>query len=555
MKNIFTMALCLLNIVVIYAQSPDWNWAKGATGTNDDVGTSIGVDSNGNSYVTGYYDSPTILFGTYTLTNAGSRNIFIVKYDANGNVLWAKSAGGIGDDIPGCITVDEDGNSFITGRFYSPAITFDTIVLQNIGCSDVFVVKYDASGNVVWARSSVGSSDAWGRGISLDVMGNIYVTGLFCAPSITFSAITLTCIGNSSVFVTKYDASGNVLWAKSAGGSMDYAYNWAYDICTDEVGNSFVTGFFQSWTITFDTITLTNNNNGTSDLTSDIFIVKYDTYGNVIWAKSAGGTDYDNGNSISIDSDGNAYLAGNFWSSSVTFDTITITTDTTASIFVAKYNPAGNVQWVKATVGSYGCAIHTDSTGNSYLSGDYYGSTITFGTKTLTSIGGSDVFIVMYNTSGDVLWAKNVGGISGDYGRAVTADATGNSYITGFFTSPVINFDTITIQNTMNSGFSQDFFIAKLKDIVTTIPEEYSNTHEVDIYPNPADNKITITTNGNLCGETIINILNFNGEQIMHDKFTSRNQLELDVSALVNGIYFLKIQTKMGVKVKKLVIQ
>ncbi len=547
------MIICfVINVLSVSAQSQEWKWAKSGAGTSDDTGGGIALDANGNSYVTGYFDSPTISFGAYTLTNSGTRNIFVVKYDAGGNVLWAKHAGGTGDDIPGCIAVDAGGNAFVTGRFYSPAITFDTIVLHNVLGADVFVVKYDPSGNAVWAKGSGGTGDNWGRGICLDGAGDVFVTGLFGSPGITFGTVTLTCAGNSGVFITKYDASGNVVWAKSAVGGLDIGYNWGYSICADAAGNELVTGFFQSPAINFGNITLTNNSN---ILTSDIFLAKYDSYGNVIWAKSAGGTNYDQGGSISTDTAGNAYLAGEFWSGTITFDTITITTDTSAYIFVAKYNPAGDVLWVRAIKGSYECFVHADGAGNSYLAGDFYGPTITFGTKTLTSSGGDDVFVVKYNTTGDVLWAKKAGGTSGDYCRSINADAAGNAYITGFYTSAVIQFDTISLHNTSGNGFSQDFFVARLNDIVTTIPGEAVPADGMVIYPNPAGRRIIINGNGKIHGETMITVLNSRGEQIMHQQFTSQDIMEMDVTNLDCGLYLLQLRTKSGVEVKKLVIR
>jgi len=554
-KIIFLIATILLNSILTLAQAPYWEWAKSGTGTSDDTGQSIGVDASGNSYVTGYFDSQTISFGNHILTNAGSRNIFLVKYDPNGEVIWATSAGGTDNDIPGCIAVDANGNSYLTGRFYSPTITFDTIVLYNDAGSDVFVVKYDESGNVLWARSSVGSADDWGRGISLDPFGNVYIAGGFGAPNITFGPYTLTCVGDGNVFVTKYDIYGNVLWAKAAVGDIGIGYNWANSICSDTDGNSLVSGFFQSPTITFDTITLMNANN---DLSSDIYIVKYNSIGNVIWAKSVGGIDADVASSISVDSDGNAYMAGRFRSPYLTFDTITITNDSGYmynNIFVAKYNPEGNVLWVRAAERSNGCVIYTDSVGNSFLTGDFPGPTITFGSTTVTGSGGTDVFLVKYNASGDVLWAKCAGGAGGDYSRGVSADAIGNPYITGFFTSLIANFDTISLQNTSNSGYSQDFFIAKLNDVINSIPEEPFSFNNFRIYPNPANNKITIKTNRNIQDETVIHVLNINGEQILTYKFQSRNNFEMNVSTLKSGIYIVKIQTNVGVEIKRLLIQ
>ena len=101
---------------------------------NDDEGEKISTDASGNVYITGYFKSPTITFGTTTLTNNSTANdadIFVVKYDSAGTVIWAKSAGGTGNDFGNGISATGDGNVYITGQFASPTITFGTTTLTN----------------------------------------------------------------------------------------------------------------------------------------------------------------------------------------------------------------------------------------------------------------------------------------------------------------------------------------------------------------------------------------------------------------------------------------
>ena len=134
--------------------------AKSAEGTYYDYGRSIAVDANGNSYVTGYFYSSTITFGLTTLTNSGVySDIFVVKYDSSGNVVWAKNTGGTNEDKGYGIAVDAIGNSYVTGWFSSSTITFGSTTLTNSGSDDIFVVKYDSSGNVMRAKSAGGTSN------------------------------------------------------------------------------------------------------------------------------------------------------------------------------------------------------------------------------------------------------------------------------------------------------------------------------------------------------------------------------------------------------------
>jgi len=256
-KKIFTLAAAIT--FSVHAFSQNWQWARGSTGGGNQEGYDVAADDFGNVFVTGYYgNAPTITFGTTTLTNAGTFDIFLAKYDGAGNLVWAKSAGGPDGEVGYSVATDASGNVFLTGFFKSPTITFGSITLTNanpLGGEDVYLVKYDAAGNVLWAKSAGGTGWELAYGATTDAAGNVFITGNFGSSTITFGTTTLTNTGGYDFFLVKYDASGNVIWAKSAGGTGgDYGYN----VATDASGNIFATGNFTSPTLTFGTTTLTN---------------------------------------------------------------------------------------------------------------------------------------------------------------------------------------------------------------------------------------------------------------------------------------------------------
>ena len=178
--------MLIFELGISYGQSPTYLWAKRAGGTDTDKGSSVATDANGNILVTGVFYSSSITFGTTTLTNAGGSNMYIAKYDAGGNVLWAKSAGGTDSNGGYSIATDANGNIFVTGEFRNSSITFGTTTLTNAGYYDIFIVKYDVGGNVLWAKSTGGTDWDEGRSVASDANGNILVTGIFVSPSITF---------------------------------------------------------------------------------------------------------------------------------------------------------------------------------------------------------------------------------------------------------------------------------------------------------------------------------------------------------------------------------
>jgi len=436
---------------MVYAQYPEFVWAKRAGGANIDYGYGIATDCFDNSIITGAFQG-TATFGTTTLTSVDDEDIFIAKYDTSGNILWAKQAGGINVDVGCRIAADCYGNIFITG-YFRKTVTFDSITLNEVGgkgFSDIFIVKYDMLGNVLWAKQAGGNLDDGGIDIDTDESGNIIVTGCFQG-TVTFGLITLTSTGKSDFFIAKYDASGNVLWAKQAGGKYD---DYGCGIAIDGSGNSLVTGFFQD-RITFGTIAL-NAAGGKYD--RDIFVAKYDASGNVLWAKQAGGTLYDSGMDITTDRAGNSIVTG-YFRGTTTFDAITLTSAGYEDIFIAKYDVSGYILWAKSAGGDstdVGKGIVADNAGNIFLTG-YFRNTAYYDDISLKSSGESEIFVTKYDESGNITWVERAGGTDDDKGESIAIDHLGNCMIIGNF-SRTANFGSTSLK----SSGKDDIFITKI---------------------------------------------------------------------------------------------
>ncbi|MDD3632303.1 MAG: SBBP repeat-containing protein [Candidatus Cloacimonetes bacterium] len=196
----------------------------------------------------------------------------------------------------------------------------------------------------------------------------------------------------------------------------------------------------------------------TSGGSNDIFVAKLDSSGNWLWAKKAGGTGSDYSCSIATDSSGNSFVTGYFYGTA-SFGSITLTSSGSADIFVAKLDSSGNwlgVQKAGGTSGDMGYSIATDSSGNSYVTGAFAG-TASFGDINLTSSESYDIFVARLDSGGNWLWAQRAGGTSADYGFSIATDPSGNSYVTGYFQGTASFGDT----NLTSSG-SADIFVAKL---------------------------------------------------------------------------------------------
>jgi hypothetical protein len=327
--------------IVKYDSSGNVLWAKGAL----TLANSTAADALGNVYVVGSFYWLTLTLGSFTLTNTDTSgffaDIYIVKYDASGNVLWAKSIGSTGQDEIASIATDPMGNIFVSGSFgYTTSITIGTNTITNATNNngwgyDIFVAKYDANGNVIWAQGAGGAgSNDYILGVSSDASGNVFITGKYYTPSITFGSTTLYNTDTSSTnvsfdsFVVKYSAAGNMLWAKGIGGT---GWDYGNGITNDTDGNVYIVGIYSD-TISFGSFNLSNTNFGAFN----IFVVKYDPLGNVLWAKQAGGVDNDYGNSISLDVYGNIFITGTYTSPQMVFGTDTINNSGGYQMFLAK---------------------------------------------------------------------------------------------------------------------------------------------------------------------------------------------------------------------------
>ena len=318
-----------------------------------------------------------------------------------------------------------------------------------------------------WAKSIGSSNSDKGYSIAVDASGNVYTAGIFKG-TVDFDpgsgTTNLTSAGNDDAFISKLDASGNCIWAKSFGGT---GVDLANSIFIDAIGNLYVTGAFQG-TVDFDPGSSTNNL--TSIGSPDAFIIKLSGSGNFIWAKQFGGTIRATGNSIKVDATGSVYTTG-FFEGTVDFDPGSGTTNFTSinigDAFISKLDGSGNFIWAKqlgGTSGTQPSSIFVDATGNVYTTGSF-GGTTDFdpgsGTYNFMVAGwGGDTYISKLDISGNFVWAKQMVGSAYAGGSSITVDASGNIYTTGTYIGGV-DFDPGPGIYNLSSGGSTAF-ISKL---------------------------------------------------------------------------------------------
>ncbi len=378
------------------------------------------------------------------------------KLDENGQVVQEETAWGEGISFP--------GNNW--------AMYFNHTVQSN-----------PENGELIWAKRAGGTSFDEGYGITTLSDNSTVVTGGFYGPA-TFgpgepNQTVLTSAGYSNnVFIARYNPDGTLAWAKGAEGTPSSNRNYCYGITTLSDDSTVVTGWFYE-SVTFgpgepNQTILSCTGGGLWDC--DIFIARYNPDGTLAWVKRAGGTSYDEGNGITTLSDNSIVVTGQFYASA-TFGSgepnQTILTLTSHSdIFVARYNPNGTLVWAKQAGGTYGNGaawgrgITTLSDNSTVVTGEFNGPA-RFGTgepnqTVLTSVGGNDIFIARYNPDGTLAWAKRAGGVSsgGDGCCSITTLSDNSTVVTGFFEGPATFGSGEPNQTVLASAGWQDIFVA-----------------------------------------------------------------------------------------------
>lgn len=443
-----------------------------------DRGRSIAIDAQGNTYITGMF-AGTLDFdpgsGVEILTSAGVSDAFFAKYDNQGNYLFAKAIGGVTGEEGLGIALDDSGCIYIVGIFsgkadFDPGA--DSVFLINTGSIDMFLAKYSASGDYIYAKSVGGQKGSYTRGysITVDKTGNTFICGSFSGntdfdPGPDTAMLITT--GETNTFFLRYDAQGNYVFAKSF---VSFSLNTGFDIATDSLHNIYVTGSFYALT-DFDP------GSGRAYLSSagysDIFFAKYDQAGNYIYAKRMGSAGSDYGSGIAVDGSGNVFLTGTF-ENTVDFDpdpadSANLIAAGRSDIFVAKYNPEGSYVYAKAVGGiedEDSPHISSDGLGNVYVTGTYQG-TADFdpgsGSVNFTSTGGNDIFIAKYDNNGNYVYARTMGSTAvTEYGYGIAADGSGNVYITGSIAGTAnFNLGGDSSNSIITASNSDDIFFAK----------------------------------------------------------------------------------------------
>jgi hypothetical protein len=425
---------------------PEFVWARQARQAGQTVensGRGIALDGQGNVYVSGYFGG-TATFGQTNLTSKRYVDMFVAKYDSAGNVLWVWQAGGEGDYRGYDIAVDAVGNSYVAGTFCCRSVAFGNTNLTaapGVGGEpgDTFIAKYDTDGNLLWVRNhqsiNIGLGDL---SVAVDGAGNAFLTGEFKS-TVSFGSQAVTSRGGWDTFVVKYGSQGNVIWARSGGGTSD---DFGLDVAADAIGNVYVTGTVGA-TATFGSTNLINPSGNALN-----FVAQYDSAGNLLWVLGEAG-----GSTIAVDESGHFYTAG---------------TDLMGRTMVLdEYDSAANLLWrhqaqvrpslVSSSPLVNGLRLAPNGASGLFLVGTFRGAA-DFGATNLVSSDASylDLFVSRYDGTGQVLGIKQVAMNHYLSYPTIAVDAVGNAYVTGSF------YGRTSFGSTILTGDVPTIFLARM---------------------------------------------------------------------------------------------
>lgn len=460
-------------------------WARQIGSDTLEVVNAVASDVQGNVYMTGFFYKTTDFdpgAGIFNLTPAGSKDIFVLKLDSNGNFVWAKRIGANLIDEGADIVIDAQGDILLSGYFYG-TVDFD----PNAGVYNItslagytsFITKLSANGDFLWAKALQGFGSNAATALTIDSNNEMLLSGYFYS-TVDFDpnagSFTLTATGQKDVYLLKLAANGDFIWAKSMGGSSN---DQPLQSIVDNDGNVYTIGDFDAsgdFDPSSNTFTLTGG--GT-------FITKLASDGSFLWAKALNTKLEGNvGKLMVLDPNNFLYIAGTFMN--------TVDFDPNVSVY--------NV------------------------------------TSTTPNI--TDAYILTLQSNGDFVNIVHTKGIGVERGQSLSKDIAGNIYLSGIF-SMSCDFGINTSPYILNTPIlnNRAFFMLKLNNLSTSI-EHKPTAQTLSVYPNPAQDKVFFQADAQQFPLTI-EIYSSLGQLMGKNRIDDEN-MPLLLTNLLQGIYYVK---------------
>ena len=362
MKILISVALILFGLN-LFSQA-NYIWAKQG-GNASFTNGNIQVINTNNSIIAAGDFIETAQFGQEEVVSNGSSDIFIARYDENGEIIQVQSLGGENEELFKFLNVDNEDNIIISIMF-TDFITINGTEYTSLGGQDVLLIKFNSDFSFQWVRHYGTGLTDYVKGMDIDEDGNILLFGKF-KNEIDFDDITLTSSGSTDMYIAKYNADGEIIFAFSEGGS---SYEDANSIAVGANDEFYISGTFYNETIINGETISTENPTG-------IFLAKYNSAGEFQWIEVIDGTNLLPSVFLAGNEDGSIYISGGF-QGNIVFGSQTLSSEEfDADVYVAKYNTNGEALWAghgNSDGAEIVTSLSSDIGGNVYLSGFYLSS-------------------------------------------------------------------------------------------------------------------------------------------------------------------------------------
>jgi len=493
-------------------------WVKTFGGSGSEDGNPITSTTDGGYVLTGGTGSND---GDFSGMNKGYWDIFVMKLNSNGDIVWKKTFGGSNWDKGYSITTTNDGGYVLTGKTNSFDGDFGGM---SKGGGDIFVIKLNSSGDIEWKKIFGGIGEDWGWSITTTNDGGYVLTGWTNSDDNHPSGIIF---GGGDLFIIRLNSDGLILWKRTYGGSSQ---DIGFSIKTTNDGGYVLTG----WTYSND-----GDFSGMNKGNRDTFVMKLTSVGDIVWKKTFGGSGWEGGGDIYQTTDGGYVLT------SISNDSVPNGINQRyQDIFIMKLDSIGDIVWKKTFGGSNGegSTITTTNDGGYVLTGF---TSSNDGDFSGMNKGRYDIFVMKLNSNGEIVWKKTYGGSDDDYGGPVTTTNDGGYVLTGITMSNDGDFSG------MNKG-ERDIFVMKLDsngnlNNTTSINEFGEPTTTLLVHPNPFQNSTTISYKVETPSNVRIELLNTLGQtiEVLREDYTDIGtyQLPLNVSTLSSGMYSVRMRS------------
>lgn len=493
MKKLLYLLFFTISHFFLYGQAPGIVWQKTFGGSGNEEFFDIQATNDGGYIAIGDTSSSN---GDVT-TNHGSTDLWIVKVNSSGIIQWQKTYGGSNIDRGYKIQPTSDGGYIAIGSTQST----DGDIMGNHGEYDLWIIKLDTSGTILWQKTLGGSAGEDGTDVQQTNDGGYIAIGT------TYSndGDITNNHGQRDMWIIKLDNSGNIQWQNTFGSIY---HDDGTQIRQTSDGNYIVSGSYSFFPTD----------------TSDFWILKLDTSGAIIWQKTYGGTLRESPYDIQQTNDGGYILAGYTQSN----DGDVVGNHGQGDAWMIKLNSSGDMQWKKTfggTSSDYGEAIKQTLDGGYVIAGNAQSTN----GDVIGNHGSSDFWIIKTDASGNIQWQKTLGGSSFDIARGIIQIADGTYIVVGGSYST--NGDI-----TENKGLN-DSWMVKIQTEQLSTEENNINNH-ISIYPNPAKDFIYLD---NLPGGATIHITDMSGRKLFRQKYPDK-KITINTSQLINGVYIIQVE-------------